>query len=161
SDGTGKLFRRALAIYSEHFPVFFRLSAFTYLPVVLLIFAFMTNDFFMKAGAVSKLAGNIIASVLGLIMFITQLIAPSVISGLTMWFVVQMTVAPLRPLKLRHALRTLKIRIKYLSKTSFRVIIFSFFGLFLLIVPGVIYFINAALVSPVVVMENLKGRAAV
>lgn len=161
SDGTGKLFRRALAIYSEHFPVFFRLSAFAYMPVVLLISLFLINDVLSKAGVLKSPADNIIAGCLGLMMFITQIICTSVITGVIIWFVVQITVAPLRPLKLRHALRTLKYRIKHLSKTSLRVIVVSFLGLILLIVPGVIYFINAALASPVVVMENLKGRAAI
>ena len=94
-------------------------------------------------------------------MFIAQLIATSVITGVIIWFVVQLAVAPLRPLKLRHALRTLKRRIKYLTKTSLRIIIFSILGLILGVIPGVIYFINSSLASPVVVMENLKGRAAV
>jgi hypothetical protein len=161
SEGTSKLFRRALVIYSEHFPVFFRLSLVAYMPVVLLTVLFLSNDLLIKKMVVSKVAGNIIGGVLGLVMFIAQLVATSVITGVIIWFVVQLAVAPLRPLKLRHALRTLKKRIKHLTTTSFRVIILSILGLILGVIPGVIYFINAALVSPVVVMENLKGRAAV
>ncbi|MEN3332317.1 MAG: serine/threonine protein kinase, bacterial [Blastocatellia bacterium] len=161
SEGTGKLFRRALVIYSEHFPVFFRLSLVAYMPVVLLNVLFLSNDLLIKNMVVSGTAGKVIGGVLGLVMFMAQLIATSVITGVIIWFVVQLAVAPLRPLKLRHALRTLKKRIKHLTKTSLRVTIFSILGLILGVIPGVIYFIHAALVSPVVVMENLKGRAAV
>jgi len=161
SEGTGKLFRRALVIYSEHFPVFFRLSLVAYMPVLLLTVLFLSNDLLIKNMVVSKFAGNIIGGVLGVVMFNAQLVTTSVITGVIIWFVVQLAVAPLRPLKLRYALRTLKHRIKRLTTTSFRVIILSILGLILCIIPGVIYFINAALVSPVVVMENLKGRAAV
>jgi hypothetical protein len=131
------------------------------MPVVLLTVLFLSNDLLIKKMVVSGTAGKIIASVLGLVMFIAQLVSTSVITGVIIWFVVQLTVAPLRPLKLRHALRTLKKRLKYLTKTSLRIIIISILGLCLLVIPGVIYFINASLAGPVVVMENLKGRAAI
>jgi serine/threonine protein kinase len=161
SEGVGKLFRRALAIYSEHFPVFFRLSLVAYMPVVLLTLLFVSNDLLIKNEVLSGTAGKIIKGVLGLVMFIAQLIATSVITGVIIWFVVQLAVAPLRPLKLRHALRTLRTRLKHLTKTSLRIIVVSILGLCLLVIPGVIYFINSTLASSVVVMENLKGRAAV
>src|SRR5438128_7696057 len=74
SEGTGKLFRRALVIYSEHFPVFFRLSLVAYMPVVLLTCLFVILDLLLKAGWLPRLAGGIIAGVLGVVMFITQLI---------------------------------------------------------------------------------------
>src|SRR6185503_16896818 len=44
SEGTGKLLRRALALYSEHFPPFFRLSIVAYLPVFLLTSLFLLKD---------------------------------------------------------------------------------------------------------------------
>jgi serine/threonine protein kinase len=160
-EGPGKLFRRALALYSEHFPVFFRLSLVAYMPVLLLTGLFVILDLLLKSGWLPKPVGGIIAGVLGIVMFITELISTSVVTGISIWFVVQLAVAPLRPLKLRHALRALKSRIKRLTTTSFRVIIGTILRMCLLIVPGVLYFINSALVSPVVVMENLRGRAAV
>ncbi len=45
--------------------------------------------------------------------------------------------------------------------TSLRVMLFSILGLALGIIPGVIYFVNSSLAVPVVMMENLEGRAAV
>jgi serine/threonine protein kinase len=161
SEGTGRLCRRALVIYSEHFPVFFRLALVAYMPILLLTALFLIDDQLTEAGIMPRLAGHILAGVLGLLTFIVELISNSVITGVIIWFVVQLEVAPLRPLKLRHALRTLKPRIKCLATTTLRVFIGAILRLCLLVVPGVIYFINAALFSPVVVMENLKGRAAV
>ncbi|HKQ07371.1 MAG TPA: serine/threonine-protein kinase [Blastocatellia bacterium] len=160
-EGPGKLFRRALALYSEHFPVFFRLSLVAYMPVLLLTCLFVILDLLLKAGWLPRLAGGIIAGVLGIVMFITELVSTAVVTGISIWFVVQLAVAPLRPLKLRHALRALKSRIKRLTTTSFRVIIGTILRMCLFIIPGVLYFINSSLVSPVVVMENLRGRAAV
>jgi serine/threonine protein kinase len=161
SEGIGKMFRRALAIYSEHFPVFFRLSLIAYLPVVVTSALLLSYDLVQRLGMLPKAAIITIGVGLALVQFISQLIAASVTTGVIIWLVVQLAVAPLRPLKVRHALRTLKKRIKRLTMTSLRVIVVSFLGLCLLVIPGVIYFINATLASPVVIMENLRGRAAV
>ena len=158
SEDTGKLLRRAFAIYSEHFPVFFRLSLVSYLPVILLTALFLSKDLLLKD---LKVANIVISSVLALVMFITQIVVSSVINGVIIWFVVQLAVAPLRPLRVRHALRSLKQRLKRLVTTEFRILIVSFLGFCLLVVPGVIYFFHATLAAPAVVMENLKGRAAV
>ena len=94
-------------------------------------------------------------------MFFANFLASVVITGVTIWFVVQLYAAPLRPLRLRSALRSLKKRLKPFALTTMRVVFFSLLLLPLLIVPGVIYFINASLTAPVVIIENLKGRAAV
>jgi serine/threonine protein kinase len=161
SEGIGKLLRHAFAIYSEHFPVFFRLAVVAYAPVVLLTILFISKDWLVSKSMLPQWLNVSFASIFFVVMFIIQLIATSVITGVSIWFVVQLAVAPLRPLKLRHALRTLKVRIKRLTKTSLRIIITTIIGLILFVIPGVIYFINACLVSPVVVMENLKGKAAV
>jgi hypothetical protein len=61
---------------------------------------------------------------------------------------------------LRPAFAALRKRLKWLVLTGILGAIFSFLGLLLLIIPGVIIFINNSLYAPVVMMENLKGRAA-
>jgi hypothetical protein len=161
SEGTGKLLRRAFAIYSEHFPVFFRLSLFASLPVIVPSMIVLSRDLIVKYIAVPKWLAIISTAVFGLGMTILQVVSSSLITGVIIWFVVQLSVAPLRPLRLRHALRALKQRLKRLIWTMLRVGIITFALLALLVIPGVIYFIKAALTAPVVVMENLKGRAAV
>jgi serine/threonine protein kinase len=160
SEGTGKLLRRALALYSEHFPLFFRLGIMAYMPVFLLLGIFLLKDSLpnlVPSGVVVK----IIMTLLGIGLFFANFLATVVITGVTIWFVVQLYAAPLRPLRLRAALRSLKKRLKPFALTTMRVIVFSILLLPLLIVPGVIYFINASLTAPVVIIENLKGRAAV
>jgi serine/threonine protein kinase len=160
SEGTGKLLRRALALYSEHFPPFFRLSIIAYLPVFLLTAIFLLKDI-LGGALLPRFAAIGLSVLLGLLLFFANFISSVVITGVTIWFVVQLYAAPLRPLRLRPALRALKKRIKPLTLTTFRVIAFSILGCLLLIVPGVIYFINSSLAAPVVIMENLKGREAV
>ncbi|MFL6213743.1 MAG: protein kinase domain-containing protein [Blastocatellia bacterium] len=161
SEGTGKLLRRAFAIYSEHFPVFFRLSLIVSLPVVVLSMMILSRDLIVKYISMPKWLAITTTAIFGLGMPIIQVVSSSLITGVIIWFVVQLSVAPLRPLRLRHALRALKQRLKCLVWTMFRVGIITFLLLALLVIPGAIYFIKAALTAPVVVMENLKGRAAV
>ncbi|MGA9770590.1 MAG: serine/threonine-protein kinase [Blastocatellia bacterium] len=160
SEGTGKLLRRAFALYSEHFPLFFRLGVFAYMPVLLLTGIFLLKDKFPIL-AMPKAAAITITILLSLIMFCANFLATVVITGVTIWLVVQLYAAPLRPLRLRSALRSLKKRLKPFALTTLRVVLFSLLLLPLLIVPGVIYFINSSLSAPVVIIENLKGRAAV
>src|SRR5205085_12641376 len=85
SEGIGKLFRRALVIYSEHFPVFFRLSLVAYMPIVVLTALFLTLDVLLKMGVLSKLVRGIIAGVLAVVIHITHLISTSVITCLLIW----------------------------------------------------------------------------
>lgn len=162
SEGTGKLLRRALALYSEHFPVFFRLGVMAYLPVF-----FLTGLFLLKDALLNLIGSKVIVVtltvLLGVGMFLANFLASVVITGVTIWLVVQLYAAPLRPLRLRSALRSLKKkkRLKPFALTTLRVVLFTCLLLPLLVFPGVIYFINASLAAPVVIIENLKGRAAV
>jgi serine/threonine protein kinase len=160
SEGTGKLLRRAFALYSEHFPLFFRLGLMAYLPVFLFIGLFLLKDTLptLIGSKVISVAMTILLSV-GL--FLSNFLATVVITGVTIWLVVQLYAAPLRPLRLRSALRSLKKRLKPFALTTLRVILFTFLLLPLLVIPGAIYFINSSLAAPVVIIENLKGRAAV
>ncbi len=160
SEGTGKLLRRALALYSEHFPLFFRLGVMAYLPVFLFIGLFLLKDALQTLIA-SKVISVTITVLLSVGLFLSNFLASVVITGVTIWFVVQLYAAPLRPLRLRSALRSLKKRLKPFALTTMRVVLFTFLLLPLLVVPGVIYFINSSLAAPVVIIENLKGRAAV
>ncbi|HKP87606.1 MAG TPA: protein kinase [Blastocatellia bacterium] len=160
SEGTGKLLRRAFALYSEHFPVFFRLAIVAYLPVFLLTALFLLKDV-MAGSVLPKWAAITVTLALALMMFIANFISSVVITGVTIWFVVQLYAAPLRPLRLRPALRALKKRLKPFVLTTLRIILFTLLRIPLLVVPALIYLINSSLAAPVVIMENLKGREAV
>ena len=71
----------------------------------------------------------------------------------------QLFLAPLRPLELRTAYASVRKRLKALLITIAIASIRAFLGL-LLLIPGIIMFINYSLAAPVVMMEGLKGRAA-
>ncbi|HEX8184018.1 MAG TPA: protein kinase, partial [Blastocatellia bacterium] len=161
SEGAGTLLRKAFALYSEHFPPFFRLSLVAYTPVIILTVILMVNDALKSEMLFSPVAGKIITVVIGLLVGFANFVASSVINGVTIRFVTQLYVAPLRPIKLRTGLAALKRKLRPLLLTTFMVGFFSLLGLALLIIPGAIFFINSSLAAPVVMMENLKGWAAI
>lgn len=161
SEGTGTLLRKSFAIYSEHFPPFFRLSLVAYLPVIVLTVFLMVNDWLKSETLFSPLTGKVAGVIIGLLLFFARFVASSVITGVIIRFVTQLYVAPLRPIKLRSGLAALKKKLRSLLLTTFRVGFFSIGGLCLLVIPGVVYFINSSLAAPVVMMENLSGRDAV
>jgi hypothetical protein len=130
------------------------------MPVFLLTGIFLLKDK-LPILAMPKALSITVTVLLSVIMFCANFLASVVITGVTIWLVVQLYAAPLRPLRLRSALRSLKKRLKPFALTTLRVVVFSILLLPLLIVPGVIYFINSSLAAPVVIIENLKGRAAV
>jgi serine/threonine protein kinase len=161
SEGTGALLRKAFALYSEHFPTFFRLSLVAYLPVIILVVLLSLNDVLKMDTMFSPLAERIITVVIGVLLVFANFVAPSVVNGVTIRLVTQLYVAPLRPIKLRTVLAALKKKLRPLLWTTFIVGFFSTVGLALLIIPGAIFFVNSSLAAPVVMMENLKGRAAI
>ncbi len=172
SEGTGALLRRAFALYVEHFPKFFRVTFLLYLPLIglhtaLLISALLRSDTAEAPAhpgdvkiALSTAASGAVETVLSILMFFASFVINTVIVGATIRLVTQIFLSPLRPLQLRTTYAAVRKRLKPLLVTiaiaSFR----WFLGILLLVIPGVIMFINYSLAAPVVMMEGLKGRAA-
>ncbi|HJQ71367.1 MAG TPA: protein kinase [Blastocatellia bacterium] len=159
-DGTGSLLRRAFALYSEHFPKFFRVSFVMYLPLVVLAIGQLTIGLLKHRGAIPESTEEIYRLVLGLFTLVFTFLASTVIVGVTIRLVTQLFVAPLRPIQLRPALAALRKRIRQFLTTAFMVGIIFILLCLLLVVPGIIFYINSSLTAPVVMMENLSGRAA-
>jgi serine/threonine protein kinase len=159
--GTGMLMRQALALYSEHFPKFFRLSLLTYLPVIALSLLQLAGGILEYRGVIPKETVKIYFMILSILKSILIFIATSVIVGVTIRLVTQLFLAPLRPLELRPAFAALKKRLRPFLGTTFMVGVLAAIGVLLLVIPGVIFYINSSLTASVVMMENLKGRAAI
>ena len=161
AEGTGTLLRRSLALYSEHFPKFFRASLLTYSPLILLSLIQLALEILMFRGVISPETTNITQACISLLTTILIFIASNVIIGVTIRLVTQLFLAPLRPLQLRRVFAALKKRLRPLMGTTLLVMLFSFLWGLLFIIPGVIYYINSSLAASVVMMENMKGRAAI
>lgn len=169
AEGTGALLRRAFALYIEHFPKFFRATFLMYLPLIALHVALLISSTLRLDAvrartstgwfAVSLSATNSIEMVLSILMFFANLFINAIIVGVTIRLVTQLFLSPLRPLQLGIAYRAVKKRLKALLITIALSTIRWVLGS-ILIVPGVLMFINYSLAGPVVMMEGLKGRAA-
>jgi hypothetical protein len=118
------------------------------------------NLFLKRQGVVPEGASHVITVVISILNGFGSFIASSIIVGVTIRLVNQLFLAPLRPIELRLAFAALRKRIRALMFTTLMVAVGSILLLPLLIVPGVIFYINSSLSAPVVMMENLKGRAA-
>jgi len=176
SEGTGVLLRRAFALYIEHFPKFFRVTLLTYLPLILLHCVLLLITVLRHepppgappiappaagGGKVtfSTSASGPLEAVLAIVMFFANFFINAIIVGVSIRLVTQIFLSPLRPLQLGVAYRAVRKRLKPLLFTIGLASIRWIPG-FILIIPGVIMFINYSLAGPVVMMEGLKGRAA-
>ncbi|HSE37882.1 MAG TPA: serine/threonine-protein kinase, partial [Blastocatellia bacterium] len=171
SEGTGALLRRASALYIEHFPKFFRVTLLMYLPLIILHSALLISTAMspevITAEATAGQGGvkfsvsptGAVELVLSILMFFANFFINAVIVGVTIRLVTQLFLSPLRPLQLRTGYRAVKKRLKPLLTTIAYASIRWALGL-LLLIPGVIMFIYYSLAAPVVMMEGLKGRAA-
>jgi hypothetical protein len=158
TEGIGAILRRGFALYSEHFPSFLRISLLAHIPLIVIAIAQTANE--LAKDYMLPIAHNVLTGVLGLLAFIVQLLAYGVISGVTVLIVLQLIIAPLRPVQTGAAFRHLKRRAKPFITTALLILLFQFLGFFLFIIGFFIVSVRYTLYSPVVLVENLRNRAA-
>ena len=160
SEGAAILLRRAIALYSEHLPVFLRLVLLVSLPLLIVNILQIGFNVMTARGLLSKVAIACGSIVLGLLSMLCAFLTASVIIGITTRLVTQLLAAPLRPIQLRTAFASLKKRLRPFFGTTIVVSIMQTVGMVLLVIPGLYWMINYSLVTPVVMMEDIRGRAA-
>lgn len=164
AEGIGSLYRRALTLYTEHFPKFCKLSVVAHIPVIILTFVLIGLELAEQAQPPGWGVGKILIVaaivVVGLSQIIAYFLAAAVISGMTAIIVTQLSVAPLRPVELHSAFKVLKRRWKPFIKTAIGVTIRVVIGLILLVIPGLVVQVRYALYGPVVLIEGLEKKAA-
>ena len=165
SEGVGALYRRAFSLYSEYFPKFLKLSFIAHIPVIvttiLMSGLFIADKYLPRGGGMPQKIAMISAMVIvGLLQIVAYMVASGVISGVTAVIITQLTAAPLRPVKLRHAFAVLRKRWRPFLRTMIRVTLRIFIGCILLLIPGLIIWVRYSLYAPVVLIEGLTGKAA-
>ena len=164
AEGVGSLYRRALTLYSEHFPKFFKLSVIAHIPVIVLTFVLIGLELAENAQprgwGVARILIICAMVLVGLAQVVAYFLAASAISGMTAIIVTQLSLAPLRPVELHSAFKVLKRRWKPFLKTAIGVTIRVVIGLILLVIPGLVMQIRYALYAPVVLIEGLEKKAA-
>jgi hypothetical protein len=164
AEGVGSLYRRALALYSEHFPKFFKLSVLAHIPVIVLTFMIIGLELAENAQprgwAWPRILIVCTMVLVGLAEVVAYFLAASAISGMTAIIVTQLSVAPLRPVELHSAAKVLKRRWKPFLKTAIGVTIRIVIGFILLVIPGLVMSVRYALYAPVVLIEGLETKMA-
>jgi hypothetical protein len=152
AEGSGVLLRHAAALYSEHFPTFLKASLLAYVPLM----AFLALFYFMdEIVPVEWLQGYLVGPAIFLLLIASSVFAYFAGSAITIPIVVQLMVAPLRPVSVMTAVAAIKRRWWMLVVTSLAVLVMILVGAALLIVPGIVVAIYHVLYAPVVVMEEL------
>ena len=99
SEGTGSLLRQSFSLYSEHFPVFFKLALISYAPLTLYLLVQLITDKVFASDSVVFSAVMFFGGFLG-----GHLVGYSMISAATVPIVTQLSIAPLRPVSVKAAL---------------------------------------------------------
>lgn len=145
--------RQAFALYSEHFPTFLKLALLGYAPFALLALLNL-SELFIDGEQLSQPELMVFGAVVFLAMVVTLLFAYVFVSAATVPVVVQLMVAPLRPVRIIAAVAALKRRWRVFAITSLLVMTLILVGSVLFIIPGVLAAVIYALYAPVVIMEQ-------
>jgi len=160
TDGIGSLVRHAFALYVEYFPTFLRISLLAHAPVILLALMLLLYDFAEMRQWAPQVVLIPVLVLLSLFSLVINFLAPSVISGMTVLIVMQLIIAPLRPVRLRDVFATFKKRWRPLLSTSIRLSVRIIIGFILFIVPGFVMMMRYTLYAPVILLEGLEKKAA-
>jgi len=159
-EGVGSLLRRSFALYSEYFPLFLRISLLAHIPVVLLTLLLILLEVAEARHWLPRALEITLAIALNLLSIVITFLANSVIAGMTVLIVMQLTLAPLRPVQVRPVFASLKKRWRAFFSTSIRVGARILFGFICLIVPGFVMMVRYTLYAPIVLLEGLEKKAA-
>jgi serine/threonine protein kinase len=162
SEGIWALLRRAIMIYTEHLPKFLGITLLIYLPFIVATLLSASHGLFYVLDAESGMAntGNIVFVVLTVLTSFTAVFCGYLAIGTITWVVNQILAVPLRPVRIRPALRATAKVWKRLLGTNLLSTLTILIGLALCLLPGIALFVLLPLVSAVVMMEGLRGFAA-
>jgi len=152
-EGPTHLLRQAFALYSEHFPTFIKIALLGYAPFTVLALVNL-SDIFVNGQTMSQT--QLMAYGVGLFLatVVSLLFAYFFVSAATVPVVVQLMIAPLRPVRIGAAVGALRRRWRIFAVTSLLVMTMILLGSVLLVIPGVIAAVVYALYGPVVIMEQ-------
>jgi serine/threonine protein kinase len=105
SEGIFGLLRRAGMIYTEHIAKFILLSALFHIPLAALTPVVIVLSFLKASELISSLGANIGLGVTGTLLTLATALCTFFITGTITWIVIQSLAVPLRPIRLRSALR--------------------------------------------------------
>jgi len=155
-EGPSHLLRQAFALYSEHFPTFFKIALIGYAPFTVLAILNVLNVFDGEQLAQEQL--TYLAIGLFVTMVLTLLFAHFFVSAATVPVVLQLTIAPLRAVKIATAMMAIRRRWRVFAFTSLLVLALILLGSILFVIPGLIVALVFGLYAPVAIMEQQGVR---
>jgi serine/threonine-protein kinase len=161
SEGVGKLLQRSLIIYSQHLPTFLWISFLLSLPVILLTVGHFIVEYMALAEVIPMWLKHVLNVLYVLGTFFIGIWFGSALIGVTTWMVAQILAVPLRPVSWRPALAQVRTKWGAIARTVTWTTLIAFVGFVFCLVPGLILSVRYGLVSSVIMMENLKGKAAI
>ncbi len=164
SEGLGTLYREAISIYGKYLPTFLWISVFVFLPVTLLSVMPFVFQILQYVGMVESTFLTVVGAISAVLSMFAGFFFGAVGFGTMTLIIARHLAAPLRPLDLRSAFQTVKQKWKTIfglvSLTSVLILLGFSIGICLLGIPGIYLTARFAMLTPVIVMENLRGRAA-
>src|SRR5689334_18458712 len=153
-EGPTHLLRQAFALYSEHFPTFFKIALLGYAPFTVLAVLYRFSEVFVDPTRLSWAQMMVVAIVFFLTLIVSLLFAYFFVSAATVPVVVQLTIAPLRQIRIKSVLAALKRRWRIFALTSLLVMTLILLGSVLFVIPGLIAATVYGLYGPVTIMEQ-------
>lgn len=161
SEGIGELLRRSMVIFSEHLPKFTLVAIITLSPWIVLALVRSAIGFLEAFSVIPDTVGlSVLSGALGLVSFFVQIFCAAALAGVITWIVAQHLAVPLRPINLKAAFGKLRERFRSLALPVTLSTLAVMIGFGMCIIPGVWLSARFILVTPVIMMERLSGRAA-
>ena len=130
SEGIWMLLRRALVIFSEQMPKFLGLTTFFSIPVIVLTATLVLLAFLRVSESISETMARILTGLVGIAWTVVIAFCAYLITGTTTWIVTQHLAVPLRPIRVRDALREARNRWKAFAGTGLLTTLLTFvFGI--------------------------------
>ncbi|MBX3267513.1 MAG: serine/threonine protein kinase [Acidobacteria bacterium] len=162
SEGIAGLMRRAVMIYSEHIGKFLGLSALFYIPMTLITIAIVIVTVMKGHGQIEESTANFIGAGLQLVLFFATVFTGYLIIGTNTWIVAHSIAVPLRPIRVRAALREVnKRRARLLGTGLLSTVLQLIIGAITCGIGFLVTSVLWSLVGPVVMMEKLRGWSAI
>ena len=127
SEGIFGLLRRALVIYSEHLPKYLLLAGFFSIPIIVLTLTLLVLQFLKAGDAISTTLANITIGLDGFALTVVSAFCTNLIVGSIAWIVIQYLSIPLRPVRLRPALKEAGRKWKRVAGAGFLTALLPFF----------------------------------
>jgi serine/threonine protein kinase len=118
SEGIWMLLRRSLVIFSEQMPKFLGLTTLLSIPVIFLTATLIMVAFLRVSDSVSETTAKVLTGFAGVTWSIVIAFCAYLITGTTTWIVTQHLAVPLRPIKVREALREARKKWKAFAGTG-------------------------------------------